>query len=210
MYNFTQHLKENTMKNKITIIFLTTIVINCTNSAYARKGPTWLFTVPTADTLTEGRFTVGWLHADIGFTNELEIGIHGVKYNLEHGTRTQTGLAIGVATFWWWGPYIVGSNRSDSLILHIGIKAVPSFLFAAAEIPMSPKNTLILEANDGFNIGVRRYINRRLTLDAGVSYTNFSIYQRDFYVDYPFGHYKRSFWTFDFSPIIGIAYSDIF
>jgi hypothetical protein len=198
------------MNNKIIIIFLIAIVINYTSSAYARKGPTWLFTVPTADTLAESKFAVGWLHADIGFTDELEIGIHGIKYNLERGTKTQTGLAIGAATFWWWGPYIVGSNRSDSFILHIGIKTAPSFLFAAAEIPMSPKNTLILEANDGFHIGARRYISRRLTLDVGVSYTNFNIYQREFYVDYPFGHYKRSLWTFDFSPIIGIVYSDVF
>ena len=112
-----QHIKEGIMNNKIIIIFLTAIVINCTNSAYARKGPTWLFTVPTVDTLTEGKFAVGWIHADIGFTDELEIGIHGVKYNLERGTKTQTGLAIGAAAFGWWGPYIVGSKRSDSLIL---------------------------------------------------------------------------------------------
>ena len=196
------------MKNKIIIIFFAAIVINYTNSAYARKGPTWLFTTPTADTLAEGKFTVGWLHADIGFTDELEIGIHGVKYNLERGTKTQTGLAIGAA--FWEGFYVVGSRRSDSVILHVGVKTVPSFLFAAAEIPLSPKNTLILEGNDGFHIGVRRHISLRLTLDVGASYTNFNIYRRASYEDYPFGHYKRSLWTFDFSPIIGIAYSDVF
>jgi len=72
------------MKCKIIIIFFTAIVvINYTNSASARRGPTWLFTVPTADTLTESKFAVGWLHADIGSTDELEIGIHGIKYNDE-------------------------------------------------------------------------------------------------------------------------------
>ena len=196
------------MKHKIIVIFFTAIVISYNNFAYARQAPTWLFTVPTADTLAEGKFTVGWLHADIGFTNELEIGIHGIKYNLEHGTQNQTGLAIGVA--FWEGLYVVGSNRSDSFLLHIGIKTAPSFLFAAAEISLSAKNSLILEGNDGFHFGLRRHISRRLILDVGASYTNFSIYRRKSYEDYPFGYYKRSLWTFDFSPIIGLAYSDVF
>jgi len=178
--------------------------------AYALKGPTWLFTVPTADTLEESEFTVGIIHADIGFTNELQLGIRGIKLNLDKEIRNRTNVAAGVSFFEI--AYLVASHKrlKDNAKLHLGVKASPTFLFAAAEFPLSHKNTLIIELNDGFNIGIRSRIKQRLKIDIGVSYSNLGFYQRGFYEDFPRGYYKRKLREFHFLPIIGVAYSDVF
>ncbi len=197
------------MKNyTVVLCCFITIVLNYAPSTYALKGPTWLFTVPTAKTLEESEFTVGWIFADIGFTNKLEVGIHGIKYNLEPVSKERTGIAFGVAFFE--GAYVVGSRRAENVRMHIGVKAAPSFLFFAAEVLMSAHNRVIFEINDGFNIGVRHRIKRRLRLDVGVSYSNFSVYNTQSYEDFPRGYYRRSLREFRFRPIIGLAYSDVF
>jgi len=192
------------------IILFVAVSLSVGNIAYALKGPTWLFTVPTADTLEESEFTVGFIHADIGFTNELQLGIRGIKLNLDKHIRKHADIAVGVSFFEI--AYLVTSHRrlKDDTKLHLGIKASPTFLFAAAEFPLSHKNMLIVELNDGFNIGIRSRIKPLLKIDVGVSYGNLRLYQRKFYEDFPGGYYRIDRHDFRFSPIIGVAYSDVF
>jgi hypothetical protein len=102
----------------LTIVFILSVV-----SAQAEE-PTWLFTVPKSETIKEGDFNIGWLYFDFGIVENLEIGIHGIKYKFPG-----SNLAIGASTLLK-SPYIVFSPDIGQSELHIGVKAMPYTYFS--------------------------------------------------------------------------------
>ncbi|HIE30117.1 TPA: hypothetical protein EYP66_22865 [Candidatus Poribacteria bacterium] len=105
-----------------------------TNSLLASSGPTWLMTIPTADTLGDGWYNLGLIqggtipfHADIGgLYDNLEVGIHGVKLRLLREGSPWASFSIG-ATFGYYpaGAYIVGSKHLRNLRVHLGSRFLP-------------------------------------------------------------------------------------
>jgi hypothetical protein len=98
------------------------------------SGPTWLMTIPTADTLENGQYNLGLIqggtipfHADIGgLYNNLEVGIHGVKLRLIREGSPWISFAVG-ATFGYYpaGAYIVGSKHFRDIRAHLGARFLP-------------------------------------------------------------------------------------
>jgi hypothetical protein len=98
------------------------------------SGPTWLLTIPTADTLEAGRYELGLIqggaipfHADIGGVwDNLEVGIHGVKLRLLKEDSPWAAFAVG-ATFGYYpeGAYVVGSKTFNTVRVHLGARFFP-------------------------------------------------------------------------------------
>jgi len=96
-----------------------------------REGITWLMTIPTADTLRDGRYNLGLIqggtipfHADVGgLWDNLEVGIHGVKLRLLKEGSPWASIAVG-ATFGYYpsGAYIVGSKSLKDFRAHLGAR----------------------------------------------------------------------------------------
>jgi len=186
------------MKIKITtFIALITLSMFLTSTIYAEE-PTWLFTVPKTENLREGHFNIGLLYFDFGIADNLELGIHGIKYSLADN------LAIGASIFPFGAPYIVFSPDVGSAEFVIGAKASPYILFAGLEAPVSDKLKLIFELNNGLNAGVRILPSDNWTLDLFLVYGYFSV-----------NVYKYKYTTVEFTdfrayPFISFAYSGRF
>ena len=98
------------------------------------SGPTWLMTIPTADTLENGQYNLGLIqggtipfHADVGgLYNNLEVGIHGVKLRLIKEGSPWISFAAG-ATFGYYpaGAYVVGSKHFRDIRAHLGARFLP-------------------------------------------------------------------------------------
>ena len=158
--------------------------------------PTWLFTVPKARTLEEGVYNIGLLYADFGVTDNLELGIHGLKYY-----AAGPNLAFGLSIFPMASPYVVTSLSAGSGELHLGLKAAPYVFFAGFETPISDSVKFVAEFNSGLVGGVRIFPAEKWTLDIFVTFINVDVYKYEYGVDFD-----------EFRPIPGIlfAYSDRF
>jgi hypothetical protein len=98
------------------------------------QGSSWLLTIPTAETIARKNYTLGLVqggtipfHADIGeLWDNLELGIHGVKYQLLHEKDSWISLAGG-ATFGFYpsGVYVVGSKSLNKFRAHLGVRFLP-------------------------------------------------------------------------------------
>ncbi len=103
-------------------------------SATVAPGPTWLLTIPTADTLADGQYELGLIqggtipfHADLGGVwDNLEVGIHGVKLRVLKEGSPWASFAVG-ATFGYYpaGAYVVGSKTLAGLRAHLGARFFP-------------------------------------------------------------------------------------
>lgn len=122
--------------------------------------PTWLFTVPKAESLKEDEFNIGFVYAELGITDNIELGLHGFKYHVPGSS-----FAFGVSLFPLLSPYLVTSIDLSSSDLHLGIKAAPYHFFAGFETPISNKLKLVAELSDGLLFGARISPAPRWTLD---------------------------------------------
>ena len=158
--------------------------------------PTWLFTVPKAESLEVGAYNLGFVYADFGLTENLELGIHGLKYSMP-----SSSLAFGVSLYPIVGPYVVKSLNVGPGEVHLGLKAAPYVFFAGFETPVSDNVRFVAELNNGIFAGVRIFPARKWTLDILAAFVNVEVYKYKGY-----GRMELD----DFHPIPGIffAYSD--
>jgi hypothetical protein len=158
--------------------------------------PTWLFTVPKAESLKEGNYNIGFVYFDFGITDELDLGIHGLKYS--------TGdVAFGIGLYpMGFTPYIAFSPIMGKTELSLGIKAAPYIFFAGLEAPITDKVKFIAELNNGLSAGVRIFPARDWTLDIFVAFISLDIYKYR-YQRLDLGKYQPIPW-------IAIAYSGKF
>ena len=161
--------------------------------------PTWLFTVPKAESLEAGAYNLGLLYADFGLTENLELGIHGLKYSMP-----SSNLAIGVSPMpTIAGLYVVTSLDAGAGELHLGLKASPYVFFAGFETPVSDNVRFVAELDNGILAGVRIYPARKWTLDIFVAFADFEVYKYNKYRRIEFDEFQRL-------PGILFAYSDRF
>ena len=174
----------------LALVAVTAIIIT---SAEADE-PTWLFTVPKAETLEEGYYTLGFIYADFGIAENLEIGLHGLKYSMP-----ESNLAFGISLFPLATPYLVLTPDAGSGKLHMGVKAAPYIFFAGLETPISDRVKFVAELNNGIGAGVRISLERDWTLDLFAAFMTLQPYK------YRYGLVEIE----DFYPIPGIlvAYS---
>ncbi len=154
--------------------------------------PTWLFTVPKARTLEEDTYNLGLLYADFGVTENLELGIHGLKYY-----ASDHNLAFGVSLWPMASPYIVTSLDAGSGELHVGLKVAPYVLFAGFETPISDNLKFVIEFNNGVIGGVRIFPAQNWTLDIFMAFMNFETYR------YRYGRVDIK----EFNPFPGILFA---
>ena len=179
---------------RITLCLVLMAVLTASTISVQADEPTWLFTVPKAETLDEGYYTLGFVHADFGVAENLEIGIHGLKYSMP-----ESNLAFGVSLFPMATPYLVLSLDATSGRVHMGLKAAPYIVFAGFEIPISDKVKFVAELNNGAGAGVRIFPQRNWTLDIFAAFFTVQPYK-----------YRYSWIEIeDFYPIPGllVAYS---
>jgi hypothetical protein len=134
--------------------------------------PTWLFTVPKAESLEEGYYHVGFVYADFGIAENLELGIHGLKYSVP-----ASSLAFGLSIVPMGSPYFVSSLDISPGKLHLGIKAAPYIFFAGFETAISDKVKFVAELNNGVSAGVRIFPAQNWTLDVFAAFISFEVYK---------------------------------
>jgi len=152
----------------LALVFIFTIP---TISAQAEE-PTWLFTVPKAKSLDRYNYNLGLLYADFGVNENLEIGIHGLKYSV-----SGSSLAFGASLFPLMSPYIVKSLGVGSGAVHLGVKAAPYVFFAGFEIPLSSNVKFVAELNGGIFAGVRIFPAQNWTLDIFAAFATVEVYK---------------------------------
>ena len=156
--------------------------------------PTWLFTIPKAESLGRDYYNIGFIHADFGVTEDLEIGILGLKYSM-----SEHNLGFGVSLIPMASPYLVTSQDIGSAKLHIGLKAAPYVFFAGVEIPASDEVKLVAGITNGVTAGVRIFPAENWTLDVFAAFITVETYK------YRYGRVQID----DFFPLpaIFVAYS---
>lgn len=180
------------------IPFLTILIVFMIASASVLADePTWLFTVPKAEVLPRYEYNLGFVYADFGVNESMELGIRGLKYSAPGST-----LAFGLSLFPMASPYVVKSLDAGSGKLHIGLKAAPYVVFAGFEMPISDNINFIAELNNGTFAGVRIFLAPKWTLDIFAGFATGEGYR------YRYGRVDID----EFRPIPGIffAYSDSF
>jgi len=126
-------------------------------SSVGEEGLTWLMTIPTADTLRDGRYNLGLIqggtipfHADVGgLWDNLEVGIHGVKLRLLKEGSPWASIAVG-ATFGYYpsGAYIVGSKNLKDFRAHLGARFL-TFKFKNSKEEMSSNSGNMNSSSSG-------------------------------------------------------------
>ena len=164
------------MKTRIiTILTLTIIFALFTLSTQAAE-PTWLFTVPKAESLDKGHYNIGFIYFDFGIADNLELGIHGIKYAIPG-----SNVAVGASIFPLGSPYIVFSPKLGSGGgLNIGIKAAPYIFFAGIEAPISNNLKFIAELNNGLTAGLRILPSKEWTFDLAFAFYSVEVYRYEY------------------------------
>ena len=166
------------------------------------KEPTWLLTIPTADTLLKDECNIGVFYLDLGIRPDLEIGIHGIKYSISYQDNSKLG--IGASLICGLYPYAVYSKNFDFGRLSIGITPFPYFLFAGLEYKLNNEIKLIGEVHNGVVIGVRNNLARDWYLDLGAGLTTYP-YKSYFFYDYANTDYYNYKFPTSFSPFVVIS-----
>jgi hypothetical protein len=189
------------MKIKLVLCLVIIIAVFVTTTQAAE--PTWLFAVPKAESLGEGNYTIGFVYLDFGMTDELDIGIHGLKYS--------TGdVAFGIGLYpMGLTPYIVFSPPMGKATLSLGVKASPYWFFAGLELPITDKFKLIAEFSNGLIAGVRILPARNWSVDLFVFFVP-SSFNNYFDTYYGYKYQSIDFGQYHPYPFISIAYSGKF
>ena len=191
------------MKTRIIAILTLIAVFALFAGSIQASEPTWLFTVPKAESLKKNHFNLGLPYIEFGIADNLEFGLHGLKYSIK-----DSNIAIGFSFYPLDGPYIVFSPDTKTIGFNIGIMAKPNHIFAGIELPVSNDFNLIAELNNGFNVGVRILPSKNWTVDLFMSYSSVMIYETGYY-KYKYHRIKIE----EYEPGIGgfgIAYSGRF
>ena len=163
--------------------------------------PTWFFSIPTPEVLPKDCFALGLVHADVGLGENLEVGIHGLKYRLAKKWQG-TNVALGISPFDTLsfggasapGAYLVFGQEFKEFKGYLGIKVFPYFLFFGLTKELGEKTKVLFGFNDGPLVGLKHKINSNWWVGAGIGYHNLSNY----------GHFKKDG---DFKPNIMIDIS---
>jgi hypothetical protein len=179
------------------------LLLLLTGIAFSDGEPTWLMSVPTANVLPKNTLSAGIIYLDLCISDGLEIGAHGIKYQLSkdfEGGR----LALGASFVSGLYPYAVWTKNLDFGELSIGINPFPYFVFASIETKLSDTMRFIGEVHNGVSAGLRNTIAKGWWLDIGLGLT---VYPYKNYLFYDFANTDYFYYRFPttFSPYVVIS-----
>lgn len=204
------------MKRNITLAALAALVALastvCAHLDAAAVGggtgaPSWYFTVPKAGVIQPRSFMIGLPYIEYSPTENLEVGLHGIKYRLEG--LTSHPFAIGVDPLLSFAyAYAVWELHSGGDDATLGFKVTPFFLLFGMERQLTSNVSLVAEVNDGALAGLRVWIDPNWHVEFGAGIAAYGTWRAD-----PFDHrglHDYDFDDVDFEPTIwaGFAYSD--
>ena len=169
--------------------------------------PSWYFTVPKANTIQPRSFMVGLPYIEYSPIENLEVGLHGVKFRLEG--LTDRPFAIGVDPIlsfaYAYAVWELSGGESDATL---GFKVTPFFLLFGFEKQLTGNVSVVAEVNDGALAGLRIRIDPNWHVELGAGLAAYGTWRAD-----PFDHrglHDYDFDDVDFEPTIwaGFAYSD--
>ncbi|OGF49608.1 MAG: hypothetical protein A2231_05105 [Candidatus Firestonebacteria bacterium RIFOXYA2_FULL_40_8] len=165
--------------------------------------PTWLMSVPTANVLPKNTLSAGIIYLDLSISEGLEIGAHGIKYQLSKDFQGGR-LALGASFVFGLYPYAVWTKNLDFGELSIGVNPFPYFVFASIETKLSDTMRFIGEVHNGAAVGLRNNIAKGWWLDVGAGLT---VYPYKNYMFYDFTNNDYFYYKFPttFSPYIVIS-----
>ena len=147
---------------------------------FAGVEPTWLLTVPTANVLPKNTLSAGIIYLDLSITDELEIGAHGIKYQLSKDFQGGK-LSLGASFVFGLYPYAVWTKTMDFGELSIGINPFPYFVFGSIETKLSDSIKFIGEVHNGVTAGLRSSLAKDWWLDFGAGVTTYAYKNYMFY-----------------------------
>jgi hypothetical protein len=166
--------------------------------------PTWLLSVPTANVLPANTLSAGIIYLDLCISEGLEIGAHGIKYQLSKNFQGGR-LALGASFVFGLYPYAVWTKSFDFGEISIGINPFPYFVFGSIETKLSDTMRFIGEVHNGVAAGLRNNIAKGWWLDFGAGLT---VYPYKNYLFYDFSgtadYFSYNFRTV-FTPYIVIS-----
>lgn len=145
--------------------------------------PSWLFSIPTAFSLNENAYRIGFLHADMGMGNNMEIGISGFKWRFSEYSFCEFTPAIGVGFLGNCalipfkpstpGIYGVATLNIDTSNIHVGVKSLPYWGFIGADFNLTNKLRITAEVNDGILFGLRHNLSQYWNFGLALGYANY-------------------------------------
>ncbi len=165
--------------------------------------PTWLLSVPTANVLPKNTVSAGIIYLDLGIADDLEIGVHGIKYQFSKDFQGGK-LALGASFVFGLYPYAVWTRKMDFGELSLGVNPFPYFIFGSIETKLSESINFLGELHNGVAAGIRSSIAKGWWLDIGAGLTT---YPYKNYIFYDFANTDYFYYRFPtaFSPYIVIS-----
>ncbi len=169
--------------------------------------PSWYFTVPKASTIQPRSFMIGIPYIEYSPTQNLEVGLHGLKYRLDGVTAYPFAVGVDpILSFAY--AYAVWELPAGGDDMSLGFKVTPLFLLFGFEKQIGNNVSLVAEINDGALAGLRVYIDPNWHVEFGAGVAAYGVWRAD-----PFEHrgiHDYDFDHIDFEPTIwaGFAYSD--
>lgn len=204
------------MKRDITLVALTALIAFALPACFAPDAaalsgntgaPSWYFTVPKPSTIQPRSFTIGLPYIDYSPTENLEVGLHGLKYRVEGVTAYPFALGVDpILSFAY--AYAVWELPAGSDDMTLGVKVSPLFLLFGFEKQLDERVSLIAEVNDGALAGLRVRIDPNWHVEFGAGFAAYGIWRADPFEHRGIHHYH--FDDIDFEPTIwaGFGYSD--
>jgi hypothetical protein len=169
--------------------------------------PSWYFTVPKAGVIQPRSFMIGLPYIEYSPTQNLEVGLHGLKYRFENLTAYPFALGVDpILSFAY--AYAVWELPAGSDDVTLGFKVTPLFLLFGFEKQLNDNVSIVAEVNDGALAGLRVQIDPNWHVEFGAGVAAYGVWRAD-----PFDHrglHDYDFDHIDFEPTIwaGFAYSD--
>jgi len=187
-------------------IFVTVLLAFSLSLSAGNAAPTWLLTVPTADTVPKNQMNFGLVHFDLGVTDNIEAGLHGLKYSFSYPDGGK--LAIGASLYSGLYPYAVYTRNYDFGRLSLGVTIFPYFVFAGLEKQLTPEISLLAEIHNGVTVGIRNKLTKDWIIDVGFGLSTYS-YTNIFFIDYANTDYYSFKFPTNFSGfmVISLCYS---
>jgi len=204
------------VKNNVTLTALTALVALALSAflvqdAAALGGntgaPSWYFTVPKPSAVQPRSFEIGLPYIEYSPVQNLEVGLHGVKYRVEGVTPYPFALGVDpILSFAY--AYAVWEMPAGDADMTLGFKVTPLFLLFGYEKDLPGNVSFVLEANDGAMAGLRVRINPNWHVEFGAGFAAYGTWRAD-----PFDHrglHRYDFEHITFEPTIwaGFAFSD--
>ena len=204
------------MKRNVTLVALSALVALALSAfivqdAAALGGstgaPSWYFTVPKPSTIQPRSFMIGLPYIEYSPVQNLEVGLHGVKYRVDGVTPYPFAIGVDpILSFAY--AYAVWELPAGENDMTLGFKVTPLFLLFGFEKDFPGNVSLVAEVNDGAMAGLRVRIDPNWHVELGAGFAAYGTWRAD-----PFDHrgiHHYDFEDIDLEPTIwaGFAYSD--